>query len=400
MNILFICDEYPPGKNGGIGTMVQVLGRELVKQGHQVTVIGLYSYYYGQKDYEVDRGVEIHRLRYGLNFGRKERNLFYKVIEKLPDWIKRKLNGKKAFNLFIEKIHRTVDEKDIDVIEIQDWNTFVFNIGFDVRWPEFKVPFIVKSNGSYTYFCDETGMKGKEKFLNIDRELYQRADALSSVSHYTESVNRRLFQYDKDVKILYNCIETSFDFEMEVEREKRTIIFTGTLIAKKGIFSLLKAWNIVNERYPDAELKVYGKGETSTLFTLLNQKASATVHFLGHTTRDNLYKELNKATAAIFPSYSECFALAPLEALAVGCPVINTSRASGKELITDGENGSLIDPDNIQEIADKMIDLFENEELKTRYSVNGRKTIEKKFNIAKSVQEHIRFYTEVIIGSR
>ena len=30
MNILYICDEYPPGKNGGIGTMVQVLGRELV----------------------------------------------------------------------------------------------------------------------------------------------------------------------------------------------------------------------------------------------------------------------------------------------------------------------------------------------------------------------------------
>jgi glycogen synthase len=42
MNILYICDEYPPGPNGGIGSVVQNLARELVKQGHKVYVVGLY----------------------------------------------------------------------------------------------------------------------------------------------------------------------------------------------------------------------------------------------------------------------------------------------------------------------------------------------------------------------
>lgn len=50
MNILFICDEYPPGKNGGIGTVVQNLGRELVKQGHSIFVVGLYHFSYGEKN--------------------------------------------------------------------------------------------------------------------------------------------------------------------------------------------------------------------------------------------------------------------------------------------------------------------------------------------------------------
>src|SRR5690625_7674160 len=95
MNILFICDEYPPGMNGGIGTMVQVLSRELVKQGHQVTVIGLYPYYYGQKDYEVDQGVEVYRMRYGINFGRKHKNFFHKAFGRMPDFIRRNLNGKR-----------------------------------------------------------------------------------------------------------------------------------------------------------------------------------------------------------------------------------------------------------------------------------------------------------------
>ena len=395
MHILFICDEYPPGKNGGIGTMVQVLGRELVRQGHQVTVVGLYPYYYGQKDYEVDQGVEVYRLRYGINLGRTDKHFFYKAIGKLPDYIKRNLNGKTAFNKFIEKIHTLINVKIIDVIEIPDWNTFAFNIGFKVTWPQFKVPLIVKSNGSYTYFSFETNVKGDEKFLKIDQELYKRADALSSVSFYTESINKKLFKYNKNVKILYNCIETNFDFDIERKRQESTIIFTGTLIAKKGIFSLLKAWNIVNEKHPNAELKIYGKGNIDSLTSTLNIKSHETVSFLGHTSRNDLYKALNEATAAIFPSYSECFALAPLEAMAVGCPVINTSRASGKELIIDKENGSLIDPDNIEVIAKKIIELIENKELQQRYSINGRRTIVDNFNISKSARDHIDFYNQV-----
>jgi len=396
MNILFICDEYPPGKNGGIGTMVQVLGRELVKQGHKVIVVGLYPYYYGQKDYEVDKGVEVYRLRYGLNFGRKEKNFLYKVIGKIPDFIRKNLNGKKAFSRFIKKIHQIVEQEKIDVIEIQDWNSFSFEIGFPVEWPQFKAPLVVKSNGSYTYFCDETNEVGEEKFIQVDKTLYKRADALSSVSHYTESVNRRLFNYQKPVEILYNCIETDVDIKINEEKKEKTIIFTGTLVKKKGIYSLLEAWNKVIEKHPDAQLKIYGKGgDLSYLKSLLTQKSKSSVHFMGHTTRENLFKELSQATGAIFPSYSECFALAPLEALATGCPVINTSRASGKELITDKENGSLIDPDNIGEIAEKIIELIKDKELQKKYSVNGRTTILDKFTIEKSVKAHIDFYTKI-----
>jgi glycogen synthase len=41
MHVCFLCDEYPPCQHGGVGAMVQALGRALVERGHRVTVVGL-----------------------------------------------------------------------------------------------------------------------------------------------------------------------------------------------------------------------------------------------------------------------------------------------------------------------------------------------------------------------
>ena len=67
MNILYLCDEYPPGRHGGIGTAVQLLAREMVQQGHKVIVAGFYEWGYGQKDEFEDMGVKVYRFRRGLD---------------------------------------------------------------------------------------------------------------------------------------------------------------------------------------------------------------------------------------------------------------------------------------------------------------------------------------------
>ena len=105
---------------------------------------------------------------------------------------------------------------------------------------------------------------------------------------------------------------------------------------------------------------------------------------------------MSSAAAGIFPSYSECFAFAPLEAMAAGCPVIYTERFSGPELITHGINGFLINPDDPVQMAEKMSSLIQNEILRKKFSVNGRKTVEEHFHIDKSVHDHLRFYEKVI----
>ena len=66
MNIMMLCDEYPPGRHGGIGTVVQLLARAYVRQGHKVIVAGLYDWGYGQEPVFEDKGVMVHRFRFGL----------------------------------------------------------------------------------------------------------------------------------------------------------------------------------------------------------------------------------------------------------------------------------------------------------------------------------------------
>lgn len=396
MNILFICDEYPPGKNGGIGTMVQVLGRELVRQGHNVIVVGLYPYYYGEKDFEIDQGVEVHRLRYGINFGRKTRNFFYKVMGKLPDFIKKRLNGKKAFEKFIGKINLIIEEKKIDIIEMADWNTFMYDIGFFVKMPRFSVPLVVKFHGSYTYLVNQLNYVPNQHFKQIDNFLIgQRADMISSVSNYTATISKSLFNIQKSIEILYNGIEFT-ESNYSIEKSNNLVIFTGALVKGKGVFSLMKAWNVVVKELPTAKLEIYGKGNKEELIRLLDENTRNTVSFLGHVHRTHLLGQLAKANVAVFPSYAECFSLAPIEAMSVGCPTIFTKRTSGHELINDGFNGVLVEPDDYHEIAEKIIEILKSEELQRMYSKNGIKTIQERFTIQKSVQEHIRFYTESI----
>src|SRR5262249_11211710 len=63
VKIFFECSEYPPGPHGGIGTLVQLLARGLVRRGHAVRVAGMYPADYPAADREVDEGVEIFRFR-------------------------------------------------------------------------------------------------------------------------------------------------------------------------------------------------------------------------------------------------------------------------------------------------------------------------------------------------
>ena len=121
MNILFLCDEYPPGRHGGIGTAVQLLARQMVKMGHQVVVAGFYDWGYGGEDVFDDNGVKVYRFRRGLasNIFRKVDSFFvrgiYRLLTKLGtlEWdIRRSL---KKYHVFLEEL---IEQYKIDLVEM------------------------------------------------------------------------------------------------------------------------------------------------------------------------------------------------------------------------------------------------------------------------------------------
>jgi glycosyltransferase involved in cell wall biosynthesis len=400
MNILYLCEEYPPGKNGGIGTMVQVLGRALVKQGHQVFVIGLYPHGYMQQDYEEDEGVKIWRLRYKTDIGLVKNNhsatstLFRKFLKytTLLHW-DTKFSAKALF-IFIKKL---IDRYDIDIIEMPDWNTFLHNSLNTITIPAFRIPLIVKLHGSYSYLLNEMDKPLNKRIFIAEKKLLNRADAISSVSLYSSVNSKKLFSLDKEITVLYNGIDMLPENNLHQAGDK--VIFSGTLVRKKGIYSLIKAWHIVNRQVPSLTLHLYGKGVVNDLKNIIDKNVLSSVIFHGHVTREVLLKELASATVAVFPSYSECFSMAPLEAMAAGCAVVYTSRSSGPELITHKENGLLADPDDITAIADAILLLIKDKNYRTSIATAGKALVSEKFNITNIAKQHINFYTETINGS-
>jgi glycosyltransferase involved in cell wall biosynthesis len=129
---------------------------------------------------------------------------------------------------------------------------------------------------------------------------------------------------------------------------------------------------------------------------LQGQPGEKRVHFHGHVSRAELMRALGRARAAVFPSYAEAFALAPLEAMAAGCPTIYSTRGSGPELIEDGRDGLLVDPDEPRQIADALVRVLEDDALATTLGAAGRRRVAASFSVEMAVERNAEFYERCI----
>jgi glycosyltransferase involved in cell wall biosynthesis len=397
MNILYVCEEYPPGKNGGIGSMVKILANEMVRQGHNVYVAGLYPQGYAQADYEEDNGVKVWRLRYKTDFRLIKNdfsltdNLLHRLFRYLSIQHWDTKNSTRRLFRFIAKL---VKQHHIDIIEMPDWNTFMHNSFTKIQIPDFGVPLVVKFHGGHSYLRSEMNQPYNKLIFKAEQALLNRADALTAVSSYTADKTTKLFGLDKQVEVLYNCI--AIPAAANIPAQENTIIFAGALSKPKGVHALLQAWNLVHKQCPDARLHLYGKGPVDQLKKIPDTTAMETIVFHGHVSREVLLAAFTGARAAVFPSYSECFSIVPLEAMAAGCAVIFTEKSSGPELVAHGQNGLLVNPDDTVSIAEAILLLLRDNELRNKLAMAGYQTVSDHFNIILSAQQHVQFYTEVI----
>jgi len=376
MRICFLCNEYPPGPHGGIGTMTQVLARALVQAGHEVRVVGAYRQEYPAPDYEEDQGVRVWRLRRNDHrFSRfpARRRLFQIVA----GWSRR---------------------GEIDLIEVPDWE------GWVAGWPRLPVPVIARLNGSISYFSAEMGQPINRVTFWLERASLRRAEFWCSVSRYTADKTQRLFGLHSGPRaILYNPVDVPTDVGATA-RSGRLVIFTGTLAVKKGIVSLAKAWPRVLEVCKEAELHIYGKdgrtedGPSMEAFirSQHNGRVGKSIHFHGHVDRAKLFEALQNARLAVFPSYAEAFALAPLEAMAHGCPTIYSQRGSGPELIENGRDGLLIEPDHPHDIAEAVARVLTDDSLAQRLGQAGRERVMKNFSAQVLLAQNEAFYQDCL----
>lgn len=399
MNILYLCDEYPPGRHGGIGTVVQILARELARQGHNVIVAGFYDWGYGGEDEFEDNGVKVYRFRRKLSSGAFTRQdwlpvrAMYKLLHQTRIFQWDINHSLRKYGKFIEAL---VVKHDIEIIEMPDYNDYIRFCKGVVPFPKLPSPVVVKLHGSMTYIDRNNGLPVPDYVAITERKILNQADAVCAVSKYRAKKALDFGEYNGHIDVVYNGINVQQSGDANTSEHINRVVYTGALTENKGIFMLARAWNIINSRHPDARLIILGKGPVNRVTALIEPQYHNNVEFMGHVGRQTLLDVLKSSTIAVFPSLTESFALAPMEAMVCGTAVVYTSRSSGPELITHGKDGLLADPLDVNDIAENVCYLYQNQDICRNIATAGRARIINEFEISVVAKKNITYYQSII----
>jgi len=204
---------------------------------------------------------------------------------------------------------------------------------------------------------------------------YRKANSIVAVSEKIKRVLEEDFNVQSErIKTIYNPLPLEIirsKSQKEVkdsfykDKNAQVIISVGRLIEQKRFDRLLRALALVRKKNNSVRLIILGIGELQKeLETLASQlKINKWVDFVGF--KSNPYAWIAKADIFVLSSDYEGFPMVILEAMACHVPVISTDCPSGPgEIISNGKNGMLVSPANEKALADAMLTLLEDENLR------------------------------------
>lgn len=168
--------------------------------------------------------------------------------------------------------------------------------------------------------------------------------------------------------------------EKSVLQSKR-IVTIGRYSYEKGYDFLLRIWALVEKKYPDWQLNVYGMGDPTPYVKLMDELSVDPRRCHLNSSLVDVESEYLRSSILVQPSRTEGFGLVLVEAMACGLPVVAFDCENGpRSLIEDGEDGFLIPPYDVESFADRLMQLMDDEKLRTKMGEKG---------LMKSQQYHI-----------
>jgi glycosyltransferase involved in cell wall biosynthesis len=229
------------------------------------------------------------------------------------------------------------------------------------------------------------------------------------VSCYVGETTRRLLGLAaRPIEVLPNPVDASlFCPRPGMSEEEGLILFVGTVCEKKGIRQLVQAMPRIVEAVPHARLRVVGRDgrdpKTGMSFTdglraTLSPELAGRVEFAGNVEHAALPDQMARAQVCVYPSHMEALPVAWLEGLAMGKAVVASATGPGPEVIEDGVSGLLCDPHAPASIADRIIALLRDPQLRGRLGARARERAVASFSVETLVTRNEAFYRRCIGG--
>jgi len=180
------------------------------------------------------------------------------------------------------------------------------------------------------------------------------------------------------------------------EAARKTIIFLGRLHESKGLHEIIEACRILEAENFEFQFRCFGAGALKDFFTKEMSEILGDKFFYGGVAGgEQKWDELAASDIFLLPSrYGEGLPMAMLEAMAAGCVVVAADVASVRAVITDGENGFLVEPYNTAQVVEKLKILLSGEADWEALRRNARATVEERFALGDYIKKLRKIYEE------
>ena len=195
----------------------------------------------------------------------------------------------------------------------------------------------------------------------------------------------------------YIDLETFYPQNLE---KKYDLVFSGRLVKNKGIFLLLRAISSLKHQIQNIKLIIVGFGplESKIKKYIKKHNLQDNVVFAGWLKGvEDVAKIYNQSKILVMPSFNEGGPRVTIEAMACRVPVITSRVGIMLDIIRDKENGLFIDW-NAKDIAEKILSLLQDENLRKKIAENGYNTAQQ-FERKKAIRQYAIQYQKLIKNS-
>ena len=157
----------------------------------------------------------------------------------------------------------------------------------------------------------------------------------------------------------------------------KRVIAVGRLDYQKSFDRLILVWEKVHQQMPDWTLDIFGQGEWQEMLQGMidDRGLQDCIRLMGPT--KNIGKEYSESSMLVMSSHYEGFPMVMIEAMACGLPAVSFDFKCGpKDIIKEGGNGLAVPDGDLDGLAEAMISLMKDEELRKRMGEEAKKVVE------------------------
>lgn len=301
----------------------------------------------------------------------------YRLAMRVPEGsLKARVNYRLTHRQICEEMFRILRKHHVNLLHVQCISANGFYALIAKR--ELNLPLIVTTQGERT--MDATQLYQRSAFMNRTlRELLAEADHITACSQHTLDDMEQYWgkPFGERASVVYNGIDLeNFKADAPYAHPRRYVLGIGRLVPQKGFDVLIRAFN--RDALRDWDLLIAGEGpERESLEGLIEQ--------LGLKERVKLTGRADRATAValfqgcslfVLPSRMEPFGIVNLEAMAAAKPIIASRTGGVPEIVADGVEGLLVDPEDENALSLAIDRFAQDAELRDKCGAAGRRKVD------------------------